>query len=193
MNIGKQELIVSDTNIFVDLFDTKLLKEFFALPYEIKTTMLVFSEIRNDRQLQAIKPFVDNKKLAIERLTDKEFKDCFTLKLTTPGDLSIADCSVWQTAKKHNARLLTSDRNLRKAAEKDNLKVHGILFVFEEMLFYNFITYEKAAESVKILEQNNKRFPKKIAESKLKEWKTNLLKNKSQQKTKSFNDFSPTR
>lgn len=105
-----------------------MLKEFFALPYEIKTTMLVFSEIKDDRQLQAIKPFVDSKKLAIERLTDKEFKDCFTLKLTTPGDLSIADCSVWKTAKKYNAKLLTSDRNLRKAAEKDNLKVHGMFF-----------------------------------------------------------------
>lgn len=127
-------------------------------------------------------------------MTDKEFKDCFTLKLTTPGDLSIADCSVWQTAKKHNARLLTSDRNLRKAAEKDNLKVHGMFFVFEEMMSNNIITYEKVAESVKILKQNNKRFPKKIAENKLKEWKTNLLKNKSRQKTKSKpDDISPSR
>lgn len=186
MNIGKQELIVSDTNIFLDLFDSNLLKEFFALPYEIKTTMLVFSEIRNDKQLQTIKPFVDSKKLVIERMTEKEFKDCFTLKLTTPGDLSITHCSVWQTAKKHNAKLLTSDKNLRKAAEEDNLKVHGMFFVFEEMLFHKLITYEKACNAVKVLEQNNKRFPKKIAETKLREWQNNLKKiNKSQVKPKS--------
>ena len=40
------KLIVSDTNIFLDLFDTDLLKEFFTLPYEIKTSMLVIGEIK---------------------------------------------------------------------------------------------------------------------------------------------------
>ena len=41
-----EKLIVSDTNIFLDLFDTELLKEFFNLPYEIKTSMLVIGEIK---------------------------------------------------------------------------------------------------------------------------------------------------
>lgn len=68
MNIVKKELIVSDTNIFIDLFNTNLLKEFFALPYEIKTTMLVFSEIKDDKQLQAIKPFIDSKKTCYRKI-----------------------------------------------------------------------------------------------------------------------------
>ena len=63
----KNNLIVSDTNIFLDLYDSDTLKEFFFL-YHIKitTTMLVFSEIKDNKQLQLLKPFIDSGKLKIE-------------------------------------------------------------------------------------------------------------------------------
>lgn len=138
--MDKKELIVSDTNIFLDLYDTNLMKEFFSLPYKIKTTMLVFSEIKDDKQLQAIKPFVDSNKLSFEKMTNEEFKNCFVLKLT-------------------------------RYVRKDNIKVHGMFFVFEEMMKNKIITLKKATEAVHALEKINKRFPRKIAEVKLNEWK----------------------
>lgn len=86
------------------------------------------------------------------------------LSLTTPGDLSITDCSVWQKAKSENARLLTNDKKLRKAAEQDNVEVHGILYIFGELTNHNLIPVEKAGKSLRKLISINKRFPKKEAE-----------------------------
>lgn len=157
-------LIVSDTNIFLDLYDADSLKEFFSLPFKISTTMLVFSEIKGDKQLQALKPFIDSGKLNVEKLTDNEFTHCLNLSLTTPGDLSITDCSVWQKAKLENAKLITNDRKLRKVAEQDKVEVHGILYIFEELTKNNLISVEKAVKSLSKLIAINKRFPKKEAE-----------------------------
>lgn len=160
----KKNLIISDTNVFLDLYDADSLKEFFSLPYDIHTTMLVFSEIRGDRQLQSIKPFIDCGKLKIEQLSDAEFASCLNLSLTTPGDLSVTDCSVWQKAKEQNAKLITNDKRLRKAAENDNIEVHGILYIFEEMTRNNVMSAEKAMKSISKLIHINKRFPRKQAE-----------------------------
>lgn len=183
-----EKLIVSDTNIFLDLFDTELLKEFFNLQYEIKTSMLVIGEIKKDEQLQAIKPFIDSKKLKIGDISDEEFNSCYVLKLVTPGDLSIADCSVWRMAKNDNAKLLTSDAKLRKAAEKDNVEVHGILFVFDEMILNNIIPITKAIEKLDLLKEKNKRFSKKLAETKKLEWQELIKQKKALKQTKRLND-----
>lgn len=182
------KLIVSDTNIFLDLFDTDLLKEFFTLPYEIKTSMLVIGEIKKDEQLQAIKPFIDSKKLKIDDISDKEFNSCYVLKLVTLGDLSIADCSVWRMAKNDNAKLLTSDAKLRKAAEKDNVEVHGILFVFDELISNNSLSIEKAIEKLDVLKEKNKRFSKKLADIKKEEWQELIKRKKNLKQSKRFDD-----
>ena len=183
-----EKLIVSDTNIFLDLFDTELLKEFFNLPYEIKTSMLVIGEIKKDEQLQAIKPFIDSKKLKIGDISDEEFNSCYVLKLVTPGDLSIADCSVWRMAKNDNAKLLTSDAKLRKAAEKDNVEVHGILFVFDEMISNNILSPTKAIEKLDLLKEKNKRFSKKLADIKKEEWQELIKRKKNLKQSKRFDD-----
>lgn len=167
---NKEELIISDTNIFIDLFNTNLLKEFFNLPYKIKTSVLVFSELKEDKQLLAIKPFIDSQKLQVDNLSKNSFNTCYTMKLITPGDLSIADCSVWLMAKTENGKLITNDKNLRKAATKDNVDVRGLFYIFDEMLKNKLITFEKAIEVTDFLIKNNNRFPLKIAETKMEEW-----------------------
>ena len=102
--------------------------------------------------------------LVFSEIKDDEFLHCLNLSLITPGDLSITDCSVWQKAKSENARLLTNDKKLRKAAEQDNVEVHGILYIFGELTNHNLIPVEKAGKSLRKLISINKRFPKKEAE-----------------------------
>ena len=145
-------------------------------------------KLKKDEQLQAIKPFIDSKKLKIGDISDEEFNSCYVLKLVTPGDLSIADCSVWRMAKNDNAKLLTSDAKLRKAAEKDNVEVHGILFVFDEMISNNILSPTKAIEKLDLLKEKNKRFSKKLAETKKLEWQELIKQKKALKQTKRLND-----
>ena len=181
----QSELIISDTNILIDLFQTNLLKDFFSLPYKIKTTTYVITEIVEAKQLEMIKPFIDSNKLEIVQPDEKTFHDLMLLVLVTPGDLSIADCSVWQEAKKTHAKLLTSDKNLKKAAEKDNVVVHGCLFVFDELIKHGKKKPSEIIAATKHLISLNERFPKKLAQEKIKKWISAPLDNVDQTMKKS--------
>ncbi len=73
----------------------------------------------------------------------KSLKSTAILSSNT-NNASFTDCSVWYYAKKTNGRLLTGDNKLRKSAEKDNVKVSGILYVFDNLIEYGIIDEKKA-------------------------------------------------
>ena len=41
----RQRIVISDTNIFIDLVDAGLIDAFFALPFEIHTTTYIIEEL----------------------------------------------------------------------------------------------------------------------------------------------------
>ena len=53
------DIIVNDTNIFIDLHTSGLLNDFFILPKEDHTVDFVISELTDDKQRQAIDYFVN--------------------------------------------------------------------------------------------------------------------------------------
>ena len=52
------DIIVNDTNIFIDLHTSGLLNEFLNLPIEVHTVDFVISELTDDEQRQAVEFFV---------------------------------------------------------------------------------------------------------------------------------------
>lgn len=48
------EIIVNDTNIFIDLHSCGLLDSFFKLPYKVHTTDFVISELTDGEQREAV-------------------------------------------------------------------------------------------------------------------------------------------
>ena len=83
----------------------------------------------------------------------------------------MADCSVWYRAKETAGRLLTGDGKLRKSAEKDNVKVSGILYIFDNLVEYEIITKTEAVNSLEKLISINSRLPKGECEKRILEWK----------------------
>lgn len=51
------EIIVNDTNIFIDLYSCNLLDDFFMLPYNIHTTDFVMNELKEDEQRKVVTKF----------------------------------------------------------------------------------------------------------------------------------------
>ena len=49
------EIIVNDTNIFIDLHSIGLLSQFCLLPYEIRTVDFVMAEIVDKRQRESVR------------------------------------------------------------------------------------------------------------------------------------------
>lgn len=166
----EERIVISDANVIFDLLSVQLLEAFFALPCEICTTDLVISEIERPEQQQIIQKFIKSKKLGVASFNFDEFSEILLLQSTSKNNTSIADCSVWYYAKKVDGRLLTGDGKLRAAAEKDNVKVSGVLYLFDNFVEYGLLSPLEAAENLESLMTVNMRLPKAECESRIAIW-----------------------
>lgn len=130
----EDKIVVRDTNIFLDLLSISLINDFFSLPCKICTTDFVINEIIKPDEFKKISMLIKTKKLEVVSFEFDELA-----KINSIQDASFTDCSVWYYAKKTNSRLLTGDGKLRKVAEKDNVKVSGILYIFDNLIEYKIM------------------------------------------------------
>lgn len=168
----KERVVVSDTNILFDLLSINLLEDFFLLPFEISTTDFVIHEIHRQEQIDIINKYIFTKKLKVVSFSFSEIKEITNIYKTSSNNTSITDCSVWYYAKKTQGRLLTGDNKLRKSAERDNVKVAGVLYVFDSLIEYDILSKEKCTKKLTQLMNINKRLPHNECNKRIKNWKT---------------------
>lgn len=167
----EERIVVSDSNIFFDLLSVDLLNDFFLLPCEITTTDFVISEIIRPEQLDKLQSFIDSKKLDVINFINDEINKIFSIFQSNDNNASVTDCSVWYYAKKINGRLLTGDNKLRKSASADNVKVSGILYIFDNFVEYGILEKKLCAKKLEELMQKNNRLPKSECEKRIAEWR----------------------
>lgn len=165
------DIVVSDTNIFIDLYLIGLLNEFFALPFHIHTVDFVINEITEEKQKRTITKFLTANRLFVKKHSIIELQELVKLNVSCKGNVSITDCSVWKYARTNNYTLLTGDKQLRNQAIMDGVTVAGLIFIFDQLVKCNIITPLIAAEKLEKLLQNNKRLPKREIEERLLKWK----------------------
>lgn len=66
--------------------------------------------------------------------------------------------------------LLTGDRKLRNQVLKDNIEVRGILFVLDELLRQQLLSFELAIQKINLLYQLNNRLPQREKTARLNLW-----------------------
>ena len=123
-------IVVSDTNIFIDLCSIGLPDIFFDLPLQIHTTDFVINELSHPKypeQKEIVLRFHNSKKLRIKRFSRDEVMEVVAFRSKCDNNLSITDCSVWLYAKENNYRLITVDNKLRKSAIASGTTVVGVL------------------------------------------------------------------
>lgn len=170
------QIIVNDTNILIDLHSIGLLQALCDLPYEVRTVDFVVNEINDPAQSESIAALVAEGKIKVERFEPEELAEIIEEHSMVTGNLSIPDCSVCYYAKKHSATLLTGDRQLRKYAERNNVSVRGVLFIFDEFIAKGIIIEEVAARKLLELTNVNVRLPKSEVEKRIKMWSNSLSK-----------------
>lgn len=168
------EIIVNDTNIFIDLHSCGLLDSFFKLPYKVHTTDFVMSELTKGDQYKEVMRFSNQNQLTVKTFSAKELVRIWEYYNNAQKvcNVSIEDCSVLiytQTLEK--ARLLTGDKTLRSRAEGEGIVVSGILFVFDELVNHDIITPDEAAIRLIKLVESNVRLPKEEIKKRLATWK----------------------
>jgi predicted nucleic acid-binding protein len=160
--------MINDANILIDLLQIDLLESFFKLEFEFHIGDMVLAEVQEQNN-NILMMFVDNGTLIINTSTFEELLLINSIRQNSVN-LSIPDCSCLFLAKKFSATLLTGDGALRKRASQMNLSVHGILWVFDELLRKNTITTQQALEKLNLLREKNNRLPSAEIDKRLDNW-----------------------
>jgi hypothetical protein len=66
--------------------------------------------------------------------------------------------------------LIAGDLALRRAAEKEGLRVRGTLWILDELVNYRIFTGERAADALDKMIKNRGRFPPEELTKRLKRW-----------------------
>lgn len=153
------DIVVSDTNIFIDLISVGLLEKTLDLPIRVHTVEYVINEIVDAGQKAEIEAAVLSGRLVVKDFDEKEFKNVLKMLLVRRNNVSFTDCSVWYYAKKNNYRLLTGDGKLRRCAIADGVQVSGILYVTDMLVDYGLIKQANMLTILERLKSINSRLP----------------------------------
>ena len=150
-------IAITDANVFIDLIEIDTLHLLFELPYTIHTTAFVIDELMDIQKAQVSK-FVSNNLLKVREFDSGEVAHLQQVAMQH-RKLSETDVSVLVYAREIDGTLLTSDNPLRKAAQKMNLRVHGMLWLLDEWVNHGLLDPTKAATHLIYLMSINMRLP----------------------------------
>lgn len=174
----KEIIVVSDTNVFIDLYSIGLLKEFFSLPWEVHTTDLVMFELKRQWQNEEVSQYATKGLLYIPSLSAVEMQVIVNMMMNSRRDtnVSLADCSVWYYARENNCILLTGDRKLKGVSSRDGIEVHGTIYIFDKMVEHKALHPALAADKLEQLYSINHRLPKSEIDLRIEKWRGSLKK-----------------
>lgn len=157
------QVLISDANILIDMEVGALLDRMFLLPYQFKAPDVLFEE-----ELKASHPHLLALGLQLGELRSESLATVFEFN-TKYGGPSIHDCFALALAKQEKCPLLTGDRRLKNAAEKEAVVVMGTLWVVEQMVVHAVLTKAEALQAYDTMKTNGSRLPWDIAKRRIEE------------------------
>ena len=146
-------LLISDANILIDMEDGNLIPVIFQLPYEIAVPDILFELELRDRHSHLLQAGLKLKSLNSESVKKTEF---LTGQYPRP---SMMDNSALALALQEGCPLLTGDKDLRAAAKKEGVEVHGTIWIIEKLLNQKIIQQPQAKSSFDSMKVNGSRLP----------------------------------
>lgn len=162
-------LLVNDAGILIDLLKADLIESFFGLGYECHVTDMVAAEVKEENATQ-LDNFFNTGRLIKKTFEFEELLQIQAMEIRHKA-LSIPDCSCLYLSQKLSATLLTGDAALRRIARQNNIRVHGLLWVFDELLRHRLISVIVACEKLERLISINPRLPMDECEKRLIKWR----------------------
>lgn len=167
-----QTVAVTDANIFIDLIKTDTMHLLFKLELRIHTTQEVVDELEPYQQ-DAIYALSKEGCVFVNALSYEELSNLSNQKF--PDGLHLADQTVFVLAKKIDGILLSGDKKLRKHCERNNIRVKGILWIYDEIYAKKLMDVNWLKEKLSCLKGINKRLPIDEIEERLKAWTEDRL------------------
>lgn len=163
-----RQIAIQDANILIDLINAGLFDHCMQLNFQFITTSIIIVELFEE-QIAIIQPHIVTGKFEIKQITIEELEEINAMSLAD-GSLSDQDCSAYYYARELNILLLTGDKVLRRKAEIDGIEVHGILWLFDQMVNDEVLSQQQAHTFLTILMDSNRRLPQDECKRRIKEW-----------------------
>ena len=146
-------ILVVDANVFIDMEVGDLIRPMFRLDDTFVTPDLLYRDELEEHHAE-----LPRLGLRIERLSGTEIAEVVRLAsiYTEP---SRHDLLALGLAKERGWPLLSGDGPLRETARKENLKLHGTLWIVERMVKSKVISLEKARHGFSMMRASGRRLP----------------------------------
>lgn len=161
----KQRLVI-DTSVCIDIFNGDVLGEVVGLPYVFLLPDVIIAELENppgvtftDAGFTASGTAADQMHVVSE-LSEKYKKP------------SRNDVFALATAKGKGLPLLTGDKDLRNAAKKEKVEVHGTIWILDRLVEESILPPTAAVDALEKMLAARARLPAKECEERLKRWRT---------------------
>ncbi len=167
------KVAVKDACVLIDLVNGNLLDAWFQLNIETHTTDLVLRQVKKDRQGRVVENYVRAGLLKIDSLSGEEV----TQMRSEFGHLpvGIADQSVLFLALKLDAVLITGDRRVRIEGLKQELEVHGTLWILDALVDRKLLPARLVAGKLRTLLAAGAFLPASECEKRLAAWEKTPL------------------
>ena len=131
-------ILVSDTSVLIDLERAGLLEEMFLLPFEFAVPDLLF-----ERELAGeLGDRLTQLGLRTEELTPVELRRA-TIVNRQYARLSVPDTFAFAIAEFRGWGLLTGDGTLRELAIAEQIDMHGVLWLFDQLADGNHVGFDR--------------------------------------------------
>ncbi|MDH7562526.1 MAG: hypothetical protein QHH21_03995 [Caldisericota bacterium] len=148
----------------IDLHLGNVVKEFFSLPYDFFSPDVIIDEVGKPDSEELLSLGLQSYILSRESV-----KEVLSLA-ERHRKIAINDLFAFVVAKNTSSTLLTGDADLRKLAEKNNVTVHGTLWVLGEMLRIGILKRCESARALRLMLKNGSRLPVAECEKRLRDW-----------------------
>jgi hypothetical protein len=159
-----QSVLVTDTNIWIDLNNSDILGEVFRLPYQFLIPDFAIPELIHPRW----------KTLELLGLEAQEMTPGQVIELVklhqSYRNLSLVDLAAILLAKSLEATLLTGDWRLVQLANDYRLPVHGVLWLLDEMVHFQALAPGQASAALKRMLERGARLPAEECSRRFSSW-----------------------
>lgn len=151
------QLLISDANILIDMEEGQLLETMFKLPFDFRVPDLLFFDELEEPHAHWL-----NYGLQLGTLSGESVRRVSQVTNKYPKP-SRNDCMALVLAQQENCPLLTGDRHLRQAAEREGILVQGTLWLVEQLVVHQLIDFASARQSYQRMQASGRRLPWELA------------------------------
>ena len=157
--------LVVDTSVCVDLSNGGLLETALNLPYALLLPDILRKELKDPNGDDLVDLGYQEVHFGIEAVIHAEE---LSLKYSKA---SAEDIFALTYAKLNDCVLLTNDDELRKAALHESVKVHGILWLLDELVAAGFLPGPVAADALQKILNSGGWLPEQECQRRLNKWR----------------------